>query len=139
MKRILATLAVLSLVVAVAASAHSFKDGHEGHAHGGAAKAEPKSKAGSWTGEILDAGCYLGHGAMGEKHKGCAVKCAANGMPLMLLTADGKALLLTPPHDDTEGYEKAKSLAGTTVTITGTLNERGGVKGLEVTACTPAK
>ena len=33
-------------------------------------------------GEIVDTGCYIAHGAMGEKHKDCASKCIANGMPM---------------------------------------------------------
>lgn len=135
MKRILSLVAVLSMVVAAAAFASGAeKSESKGHSHSSGA-----AKAGSWTGEILDAGCYLGHGAMGEKHTSCAVKCAANGMPLMLLTKDGKAILLTPPHDNTDAYNKAKEMAGTMAVITGTLNERGGVKGIEVTGIEAAK
>ena len=92
-----------------------------------------KGKAGTWKGEILDAGCYLGHGAMGEKHKECALRCASNGMPLMLLTADGKAVLLTPNHDDGDPYEKIKGWAGSVVEVTGTMSTRGGVTGIDVT------
>ena len=139
MKRILSFVAVLSLVVAAVAFAKAGDDkaDHkmmEGHSHSMAMA----GKAGSWTGEILDAGCYLGHGAMGAKHTECAVKCAANGMPLMLLTKDGKAILLTPPHDNTDAYNQVKTLAGTMATITGTLSERSGVKGIEVTGVTAA-
>jgi hypothetical protein len=114
-------------------------------AKGGDEKSEQKSsghaaagKAGSWTGEILDAGCYLGHGAMGAKHAECALKCAANGMPLMLLTKDGKAILLTPPHDNVDAYNQMKGMAGSMAVITGTLSERSGVKGIEVTGVAAA-
>jgi hypothetical protein len=92
-----------------------------------------KGKPGSWKGEVLDAGCYLGHGAMGEKHKECALRCARNGMPLMLLTADGKAVLLTPNHDDGDPYELLKGWAGSVVEVSGTMNSRGGVTGIDVT------
>lgn len=84
-------------------------------------------------GEVLDAGCYLGHGAMGAKHQECARKCAANGMPIMLMGADGKVVLLTPNHDNADPYESLKTMAGSIVEVTGTLNERGGVRGIDVT------
>ncbi len=128
MKRLITFVALASLVVAGAAFAKEAES--KGHNHSSMTAA---AKAGSWTGEILDAGCYLGHGAMGAKHTECAVKCAANGMPLMLLTKDGKAILLTPPHDNTDAYNQAKTLAGTMAVITGNLSERGGVRGIEVT------
>lgn len=133
MKRLLSLFAMLSLVVAAIA-----------FAKGGDEKSEQKSghsaagKAGSWSGEILDAGCYLGHGAMGPKHAECALKCAANGMPLMLLTKDGKAILLTPPHDNVDAYNQVKGMAGSMAVITGTLSERSGVRGIEVTGVTAA-
>ena len=91
------------------------------------------AKGGSWTGEILDAGCYLARGAMGPKHAECALKCASQGMPLMLLTKDGKAVLLTPNHDNPDAYESLKKMAGSMATVTGTLSERGGVRGIDVT------
>jgi len=118
MKRVLgiATLFALVLVASI-----GFADGMA------------KGKPGTWKGELLDAGCYLGHGAMGEKHKECALKCAANGMPLMLMGADGKAILLTPNHDNADPYNSLKSMAGSMVVVTGTLSERGGVRGIDVT------
>lgn len=97
------------------------------------ADATAKAKAGTWKGEVIDAGCYLGKGAMGEKHKECAMRCAKNGMPIMLLTADGKAVLLTPNHDSADPYEKLKGWAGSMVEVTGTLSTRGGVSGIDVT------
>src|SRR5258708_31060504 len=137
MKRILSFVAVLSLVVAAVAFARAGDDKAEhkmeGHTHSMAA-----AKTGTWTGEILDASCYLGHGAMGAKHTECAAKCAANGAPMMLLTKDGKVILLTPPHDNADAYNQAKTLAGTMATITGALSERSGVKGIEVTGVTAA-
>ena len=143
MKRLIALAAVLSLTLAAASFAG---DDHAGHDHGSksstkaatTASAQSGAKAGTWTGEVLDAGCYLGHGAMGEKHASCALKCAANGMPLMLLTKDGKAILLTPNHDNGDAYESLKKMAGSMATVTGTLNERGGVKGIDVTGAKAA-
>jgi len=141
MKRFLSVLAVASLVAFAAVAFAS--DDHAGHDHASKGKSSSSmsmsGKATTWTGEILDAGCYLGHGAMGAKHTECAVKCAANGMPIMLLTKDGKAILLTPPHDNADAYNKAKEMAGTMAVVTGTLAERGGVKGITVTGIEAAK
>jgi len=135
MKRLIAVCAALSLVTAAVAFARGAEDKGEhkmaGHSHSMAA-----AKTGTWSGEIVDAGCYLAHGAMGEKHAECAQKCASNGMPLMLLTKDGKAFLLTPPHDNMDAYNQMKGMAGSMATITGAISERSGVKGIEVTGCT---
>jgi hypothetical protein len=137
MKRLLSLFAMLSLVVAAIAYAKGAEDKPEqkpeSHSHSMAA-----AKTGTWSGEIVDSGCYLGHGAMGAKHTECAAKCAANGSPMMLLTKDGKLMLLTPPHDNMDAYNQVKALAGTMAVITGALSERSGVKGIEVTGVTAA-
>ena len=142
MKRVLAFVAVFAIVAAAVAIAGP---GHDHSAHKPSAKsAAAATKSGSWTGEILDAGCYLARGAMGANHAECALKCAANGMPLMLLTKEGRAILLTPNHDDPDAYAQLKTMAGSMAVITGTLSERGGVRGIDVTgaqaaaAATPA-
>jgi hypothetical protein len=128
MKRIIAFVAAFAITTAAVALAAGTKSA--GHA--------TAAKTSSWTGEILDAGCYLGHGAMGAKHAECALKCAANGMPLMLLTKEGKAVLLTPNHDNPDAYEQLKKLAGSVAVISGSMNERGGVRGIDVTSAKAA-
>lgn len=131
MKRVLVVLAALSLllvaVAAFAAAPAKGKPAAAAHSH-----ATTEGKQGTWKGEVLDAGCFLGHGAMGEKHKECALKCASNGMPLMLYV-DGRAFLLTPNHDNADPYNALKGWAGSVVEVTGTMNERGGVGGIDVT------
>jgi hypothetical protein len=83
-------------------------------------------------GELVDTGCYIGHGAMGEKHKECATKCIANGMPMGLLS--GKTLyLITMNHDNPDAYNKLKDMAGQMVEVTGVVGERNGVKAIDVT------
>ena len=135
MKRFLSILAVCSLV---AVAAVAFASGDD-HAKMSKTASMSSAKTMSWTGEILDAGCYLSSGAMGPKHTECAVKCAANGMPIMLLTKDGKAILLTRPHDNGDAFDKAKLMAGTMAVVTGKLSERGGVRGIEVAGIEAAK
>jgi len=136
MKRILIGLAALSIlaiaVVSFAADQHAHSTMHstmKGDMGTG-------GKAGTWKGEILDAGCYLGHGAMGAKHKECAMKCASEGMPLMMLV-DGKAVLLTMNHDNPDAFNSLKTMAGSVVEVTGTMYTRAGVSGIDVTGAKP--
>jgi hypothetical protein len=95
---------------------------------------EMSGPAKSVTGEVVDMGCYLAHEAHGEKHVACGTKCVAGGMPMGLLTADGGLYLITLNHDNADPYNKLKGMVGKTVTLTGSVNERGGMKGLDVTA-----
>ena len=95
-------------------------------------------------GEIVDLGCYLGHGALGQGHKSCADKCIAGGMPFGILTADGKLYLLTMSHENADPYNAVKKLAAEQVSITGPILEKNGMKAIEVEeakqiAATPGK
>ena len=103
----------------------------------GASFAAEKSSAVSdvtFTGEIVDLACYLGHGAMGPDHAGCAVKCAEMGQPLGLAAADGKVYLLLADHADSSAFTKAKSLAGKKVEIKGEAVAKDGMNALTVHA-----
>jgi hypothetical protein len=132
MKKILFAVAAASLLVAAVAFAAT--QTHAAAPHAGMAKGMmgASGSTGTWKGEVLDAGCYLGHGAMGEKHKECALKCASNGMPIMLMVGE-KAILLTPNHDNADPYNSLKTMAGSVAVVTGTLSTRGGVSGIDVT------
>ena len=94
-----------------------------------------KPKATTLSGELVDTGCYLGHGAKGAKHAECATKCISGGMPMGLLTTDGTLYLLTMNHDNPDPYNKLKAMAGKSVSVTGNVMERGGMKGLDVESC----
>jgi hypothetical protein len=84
------------------------------------------------TGEIVDSGCYMGHGGKGADHKSCAQKCLDNGMPASLLLPDGTLYLLTPSHDDADPYNQARKMAAATVAVTGHVMDKGGMKAIEV-------
>jgi hypothetical protein len=131
MKKSIACLFVLAALCASTAWAHDM--GKMGGAKG--ASAAPKQV--SIKGEIVDTGCYLGHGAKGEKHKGCATKCISGGMPMGLLTADGTLYLLTLDHDNPDPYNQAKDLAAEMVEVSGTLLSRSGMKAIDVTGIKP--
>jgi hypothetical protein len=135
MKRVLGSLVLLgALGFAVAAIADSK-----------GTKEPPKPV--TIKGELVDMGCYVSHGARGEKHKDCAAKCVAGGMPMGLLTADNKLYILTLNHDNADPYNQAKDMMAAMVEVTGTVGERNGTRIIDVTAvkaastaaATPAK
>ena len=130
MKRIVTALAVLTVLgFSVRASAHDMsKHGAAGHEkHSGIAT----------VGEIVDMGCYLGHGGRGADHKSCASKCVAGGMPMGLLTGQGVLYILTMNHDNPDPYNKLKSMTGKKVTVTGEVMMRHGMKGIDVAGFKP--
>ena len=85
-------------------------------------------------GEILDMACYLDRGARGPAHKRCAQMCAEHGMPLGLITDEGKVFLLYPKHGAGKAFDAVKTLAGARAKVTGKLGARDGINGLEVHA-----
>ena len=124
MKRLTSILAVATvLAICVPAIAH------EGHA----APAEKSAKK-TVTGEVVDMGCYLGHGARGAEHVSCATKCLAQGMPIGLLTSNGTLYLVTLDHDNADPYNSLKEMAGKNVSVTGELLARSGVKAIAASA-----
>ncbi len=123
MKRLIAPLA-FSMIVLFCAVVSADED-HE---------KEKKAETLTLTGEIVDTGCYLGHGAKGADHKSCALRCIAGGMAMALLTEDDTLYLLTMSHEDADPYNEAKELAALAVEITGPVHERNGMKSIEVTA-----
>jgi hypothetical protein len=117
-KKVLTLSAVAALaLIALAAAAH----GAEG-------------ETGTWTGEVVDLACYVGGGAHGDDHAGCAKSCVNNGQPMGLLTDDGTLVLLAADHKDGSAYEALKDLAGQKAEVTGTLAEKDGMKVVTVSA-----
>ncbi|OFV82864.1 MAG: hypothetical protein A2W26_13760 [Acidobacteria bacterium RBG_16_64_8] len=124
MKRL--TVLAVSLALSVAALQASAQQAHKDKA-GEHKKAAPQTI----TGELVDTGCYLGHAARGAKHVACATKCIAQGMPMGLLTSNGTLYLLTINHDNADPYNQLKEMAGRTVSVTGVVMTRGGMKGID--------
>jgi hypothetical protein len=123
MKRALAVLALTALAAFALQSTMA-----------GAAdeKAAAKAKVETWTGEVVDMGCYVAHGAAGEKHVECGTKCVANGMPMGLLGKDGKLRLLTMNHDNPDPYNDLKKWVDQQVEVSGTIATRAGVTAIDV-------
>ena len=99
---------------------------HEGHQVPG-----EKAVKKTITGEVVDMGCWLGHAARGPDHVSCATKCLNQGMPMGLLTSNGTLYLVTLDHDNADPYNSLKGMAGRTVSVTGELLSRSGMKAIE--------
>ncbi len=96
--------------------------------------------AGVWaadtvSGEVVDLACYLHDPTMkGPAHRKCAETCAKKGIPMGLLTGDGKVLLLLENHDQPKGYTDALANAAKAITVEGTQVSLGGVNAIVVDA-----
>ena len=86
------------------------------------------------TGEVLDMNCYMSGEKHGPAHKQCAQGCLSGGAPMGLLTKDKKVYLLTKDNANAEAYKTLQGKAAEEVTVTGTLQERGGVAGIVVSS-----
>ncbi len=126
MKRLLGVLVIVALTTT---AIHALAAGQ--------GKGAPRTT--TVKGEIVDMGCYLGHGARGAEHKSCAARCLAGGMPIGLLTPGNKLYLLTLNHDNPDAYNKCKELAAENVAVTGALAERNGIMAIDVTEVRTAK
>jgi hypothetical protein len=76
-------------------------------------------------GEVLDMGCYLDHGAKGEKHAACAKTCIESGLPVGIKGNDGKTYLLIGDHKPLN--KELAEYAGKTITVKGKHVERDGI------------
>lgn len=91
------------------------------------------------TGEVIDVSCYLQLGKHGAGHKECGQKCAREGNPIGLLTAEGTVYLLMaeehhPRRDgDVDGLRDALiQHMAQIIKVTGTVTSLNGQKALFV-------
>lgn len=90
-------------------------------------------------GEVIDTACFFAGGKKGEPHRKCAAMCINGGIPAGLLTEEGDIYVLNEDHSDearVKAYNEVKSHAADTVTVTGTLIEKSGIKMLFVHSVT---
>jgi hypothetical protein len=123
----------LSLFVAAVVLSAGWAAAGGKHEHGKAAA----GKSGSFTGEIVDLNCYMGHETSGEKHENCAKMCVKGGAPMGLKTG-GDLYLLVGDHAAEKAFATAKELAGGKAKITGRVENKGGLRALVVTAAEKA-
>jgi hypothetical protein len=104
---------------------------------------EKKGKEVSLTGaQVIDLHCYTAGGLKGDAHKECAVACAKVGVPLGLLSQDGKIYVPVasgPMNNQAKLTEKLQPYAEGLVNVKGTLFERNGLLGIEIESVEPVK
>ncbi len=84
------------------------------------------------TSLVVDTGCYMSHNSKGEKHQTCATACAKAGVPLALLDEATGTLYLPVAADHKNQNAKLMPFIEKKVKVTGTLIEKGGVKGFTI-------
>ena len=89
-------------------------------------------------GEVIDPACYIAKGAKGEGHRECAQERADAGIPLALLEDGSGDVIWLADSDHTPANDALREHAGHKVTVTGTLDERGGAKLLTIETVEPA-
>lgn len=74
---------------------------HEGEKHDDGMKHEKPGVEKTITGQMIDMACYFKHDSNGAEHKQCARECAQKGLPMAILSDDGKIYqILGSGHDD---------------------------------------
>ncbi len=122
----LLVIALLTAPISVLAS------GGEHHPAPAPAGEHHAGQAITLKGEVLDLACYIGHGAKGPAHAGCARTCAKQGQPTGLLADDGTVYVIFGSHEDPAVLGQVKELAGKRVEVTGEVFTQSGLKGLQV-------
>ena len=64
--------------------------------------------------------------------------CVNLGMPMGILTRKGALYLVTMNHDNPDAYNKLKTMVGKNVAVTGHVNRRSGMTGIEIESFKPA-
>lgn len=119
--------AALAVVLGAAAPAMA-------HAQGNAKMpAAPKGKDVTITGMVVDVSCKFGQGLSGSSHQMCAQVCADKGIPLAILTRDGRLYIPTSaamPGDNQN--PRLREFAEQEVTVTGKAFPAGGAEAIQI-------
>jgi hypothetical protein len=94
--------------------------------------AQPKGERVTLTGEPVDAWCYLEAGDRGPAKKQCATDCAKAGNPIALVDAKGTLYLVAGLKSHQPAHALLIDRMNETVTVTGILVQKGGVRMLYV-------
>lgn len=122
------TLGTLALTISTTAGVYAWQQ--HAHDHGDA-------KATQITGQVVDIACFVGHDSSGEKHAKCAEACARAGNPLAIF--DGKQIYLPVSMNHKNPNEKLMAFIEKKVKVTGTVLEKGGIKGIAIDKVEPAQ
>ncbi len=94
--------------------------------------AQQAKKLTTVQGEVVCLTCYLAHEAKGQSHAKCAAACINKGLPMGILTKDGKLLVALEDHANASAYQQLKKFAAETVIVTGIVVSRNNITGISV-------
>ena len=89
------------------------------------------------TGQVVEVACFLGHNTTGADHAKCAETCARTGNPLAIF--DGKQIYLPVSMDHKNPNEKLMTYIEKKVTVTGSVIDKAGLKGIAISKVEAAK
>ena len=93
----------------------------------------PKGSQRTITGTVVDVSCKFGQGLAGGSHRECAQICAGKGIPLAILSKDGKLYIPTSTAMPGDGQnDRLKEFAEQQVTVTGTVFPAGGANAIQI-------
>jgi type 1 fimbria pilin len=93
----------------------------------------PKGKDVTITGMVVDVSCKFGQGLSGASHLMCAQVCADKGIPLAILTSDGKLYIPTSAAMPGDAQNPLlKEYAEQEVTVTGKAFSAGGAEAIQI-------
>jgi hypothetical protein len=93
----------------------------------------PPGKEATVTGTVVDVSCNFGQGLTGQEHRMCAQVCADKGIPLAILTDDGKLYLPTSPNMPGDGQNgRLKQFAEQRVTVSGKVFDAAGANAIQI-------
>ncbi len=94
---------------------------------------QPPHKAATITGTVIDVSCKFGQGLTGAEHKMCAGVCSDKGIPLAILSDDGKLYIPTSPNMPGDAQnDKLKPFAEQKVTVSGDVFDAGGAHAIQI-------
>ena len=124
MKRLISNLGALAMVAVLPAVAHAQMGNM------------PEGEDVTIRGTVVDLDCKFRQGQSGEGHRMCAQVCADAGLPLAILTSDGKLYMPVgggmPGDPVTAHNAKLKEFAEQEVVIRGKAFEAGGAYALMI-------
>ena len=83
------------------------------------------------SGPVVDTGCYLSHDTLSTTgHLACATACAKAGVPLAIVDEKTGTVYLPVAADHKNQNTRLLPFVEKKVKVTGTLVEKGGIKGI---------
>ncbi len=95
---------------------------------------KPQASKTSVKGEVVDLWCYSQEGAHGPGHRQCGMACARLGNPIGIVDAEGSIYVAMGAKDHQPARALLLDKMSQTVTVTGTLVEKSGLKLLYISS-----